>query len=333
MISDETPLPWKKALLAVIPGFLATLGLIRSDFSIWMPVGAILLAGYLILAYLWNQKQFPAWSLMAAGMLTSLCLTVTSGVLGGIASLLAGQSANLLVLPLFLAVLIILLILFLQGRCISALDWTLFGIIIIFQLAVRIKYFFLFGLSWSIAGQWLSISLYAVVVALLFPLILGLRLARKYGPPALLFTVGMIFMSFQILIDVNHKVSDQIGGTAEFFVYQALIPLFFTVFAPLWFMRARSSQNRIIGMSVITGLAVILDLVVVGLSYQGTLPMMIWISFIPYTASVLLTLILAFRLYQNRSYSGVREKGPNLRCLWVLRTRKHLKFGKLPPLG
>ena len=32
----------------------------------------------------------------------------------------------------------------------------------------------------------------------------------------------------------------------------------------------------------------------------------------------------------RRNYSGYRGKAPNLRCLRVLRTRKHLKFGDLP---
>ena len=45
-------------------------------------------------------------------------------------------------------------------------------------------------------------------------------------------------------------------------------------------------------------LAVILDLVIVGLAY-GDLPLFIWISFIPYTISVLLTLALAYRLYRE----------------------------------
>ena len=32
----------------------------------------------------------------------------------------------------------------------------------------------------------------------------------------------------------------------------------------------------------------------------------------------------------NCNYSGYRGKTPNLRCLQVLRTRKHLKFGNFP---
>jgi hypothetical protein len=46
-------------------------------------------------------------------------------------------------------------------------------------------------------------------------------------------------------------------------------------------------------------LAVFINLLVVGISYAGQLPVVIWISFIPYTASILLTLVLAYLLYEN----------------------------------
>ncbi len=300
MSRDELPLPWNKALLAIIPGLLAAAGLVRSDYSIWMLVGILLLVIYLISACLWNKKQLPAWSLMAVGMLASIGVTVATGVIGGLAALLVGGSASTIVLLVLLVVLVILLAIFLRGRRVSPLVWTLFAIIVVCQLAVRIKYFVLFGVSWSVAGQWLNISLYAVVVALLLPVALGLPLAHRHGRLAMLFVIGMLYMGFQILLDVNHKVSDQIGGTPGFLIYQVMIPLLFTVVAPLWFLRARSSLSRVSGLLAVVALAVILDLVVVGLSYAGALPVIIWISFIPYTISVLLTLVLTNLLYKER---------------------------------
>jgi membrane protein YdbS with pleckstrin-like domain len=66
------------ALLAIIPGLLATVGLVSADFSAWMLVGLILLAAFLVSAYWWNDRQSPAWSLMAAGMLASVGLTIAS---------------------------------------------------------------------------------------------------------------------------------------------------------------------------------------------------------------------------------------------------------------
>lgn len=298
MNQNELPLPWDKALFAIIPGLFATAGLVNADFSAGMLFGLILLAALLIFAYLWNKRQLPAWSLMAVGMLTSIGLAIASGVMGGLAAILLGESANLFVLLLFLAALVILLRLSLRGQPVSLLTWVLFAVIVACQLAVRVKYFFIFGGSWSVAGQWLNISLYAVMVALLLPVAIGLRLAPRYRLSALLFVIGAIYVGFQLLIDVNYKVSGQIGGTPGFSVYKALIPLLFTVVAPLWFLRAQSLHSRVGGMLAVAGLAVILDLVVVGWAY-GDLPLIIWISFIPYTLSVLLTLALAYLYFKE----------------------------------
>ncbi|OQY86434.1 MAG: hypothetical protein B6D40_01275 [Anaerolineae bacterium UTCFX3] len=262
-------------------------------------MGILLLAVFLISAYLWNIRQLPAWSLMAVGMLASICLTMAIGVIGGLAAILVGGSASELVLLVLLVALVILLWTSLRGQRVSPLVWTLFAVVIVCQLAVRVKYFVLFGVSWSVAGQWLNISLYAVVVALLLPVALGLCLAQRYGLLAALFVIGMLYMGFQLLVDVNHKVSDQMGGALGFIVYQAMIPMLFTVVAPLWFVRARSLRTRMSGVLALVGLAVILDLVVVGLAYGGALPVIIWISFIPYTLSVLLTLVLTYLLYRK----------------------------------
>jgi hypothetical protein len=297
---DELPLPWNFALLAVVPGFMAMLGLIRFDYSGWMLVGLILLTSFMVCAILWNNRKIPAWSLMAAGILASFGLMIASGVIGGLTSILVGKSANLLVVLLLLIFLVTLLGIFLRRQRVSLFILLLFIVIVVLQLTIRLKYFVLFGVSWSVAGEWLSISLYAIVITLLLPVALGLPLVRHYGSLALLFTIGMIYMGFQILIDVNHKVSDQIGGTAGFYAYKALIPMIFTIFAPLWFLRASSPRRRMGGVLALVGLAVILNLVIVGLSYHGDLPQIIWISFIPYTISVLITLALANLLYSQR---------------------------------
>jgi len=236
---------------------------------------------------------------MAVGMLTSVGLILASGVIGGLAAIIAGKSANTFVLLILLATLTTLLGFSLRTQRVPVFVWVLFALIILCQLAVRIKYFILLGVSWSVACQWLNISLYAAVIALLIPVVLGQFVAQRYGLLTMLFIIGMIFASFQILIDVNYKVSDQIGGSLGFSAYKALIPVLFTVIAPLWFLRARSALSRIGGMLTLVGFAVIIDLLVVGLSYAGELPLIIWISFIPYTISILLALVLAYLLYRE----------------------------------
>jgi hypothetical protein len=188
-----------------------------------------------------------------------------------------------------------------RKRPLSPLAWALFAAVVVCQLAVRSKYFVFQGVSWSVAGQWLTLSLYAATMGLLLPLTLGLRLAERYGRAAMLFLIGMVWVGFQVLIDVDNRVSEQIGGTLAFTAYGMTVPFLFTVVAPLWYLRVGSCGSRVRGFLVWIGVAVLFDLIVMGWSYRGELPLIIWISFVPYTGSVLLTLALGHLLYRRQS--------------------------------
>ena len=155
MTQEELPLPWNKSLLAICPGLLATVGLVSTDFSVGMFVGLILLVAFLVSVYWWNNRQLPGWSLMAAGMLTSVGLMIVSGVIGGLAAIMVGKSANTVVLLLLLVTLITLLGFSIRTQHVPTFVWVLLTLIILCQLAVRVKYFVLLGVSWSVAGQWL----------------------------------------------------------------------------------------------------------------------------------------------------------------------------------
>lgn len=294
--SSGPVLTWKMTLLAVAPGLLAMLGWVKTDFSEQMLLAAALLGLYLGGAYLVSGRCLPPWSLMAAGMLTAMGVTILSGVIGGVLALLTGAPGNAFVWAIFLAGGLALLRLW---GPVPRLAWLFLAGVIACQMLVRIKYFVFFGLSWPVAGQWLNISLYAATLALLLPVAIGLYPARRYGPAALLFVIGMIYTSFQLLIDVNQKVSGQIGAGLGLALYRAFIPLLFTVVAPAWFVRASTARSRTLGLLAWVGASVLLDLIIVGLSYNGELPEIIWISFIPYTLSVLLTLLAALRLYSG----------------------------------
>lgn len=296
MNQAELPLSWPKALLAVIPGLLAVVGLVSTNFSDLMLVGMALLFVYLLVVFFINKRQVPGWSLMAGGMLSAIGVLLAAGVIGGLSSVAVGQWASVIVVAVMLIVLIALLTFSLRKREVSPVVWTLLALIVVCQLGVRVKYFVLLGTSWSVVYGWLFISLYAVLVGLLLPVAFGLLLAPRVRQQALLFVVGAVFLGFQLLIDINNRVGGVIGGTIWFTVYKVSIPLLFTVVAPLWFLRALSARSRLGGLLGWTGLAVVIDLVLVGLSYQD-LPVILWISFIPYTLSVLLTLVLGYVLY------------------------------------
>ncbi len=291
-------LSWNKALLAISPGILAASGWLSTDFSGWTLAGLGLLAVFVISGYLGNKRRLPSWSLLALGMLVAAGLALAAGVIGGLTSILAGKAAELVVLLMLWTTLAALWVVAMRDQPVPSVAWVLFTLVLAGQLAVRGKYFVLYGLSWSVAGQWLIISLYSAAISLLLPVVIGQRLARQHGRLVMLFAIGAIYMGFQLLVDVNQKVSGQIGGTIQYTAYKTLIPMLFTVIAPLWFVRAHSSRSQTGGLLMLTGLAVVINLVVVGLAY-GDLPLIIWISAIPYTISVLLTLGLADLLYRK----------------------------------
>jgi len=290
------PYSWPKTLLAVIHALLATIGFVNTGFDAWMFAGVLLLSVYLVGAYVWNKEKLPGWSLIAAGFLTAFSLTIVSGLIGGVMAIVVDKGANSIVLLIFAIWFVALLFTSLRGRPQRPLVWILLALIILCQLAVRLDLFDQYGLSWPVVGEWLNVSLYSAVIALLIPLGLGLCLSPRYGRIAILFVLGMVYLGFHILLDVNAKVSDQTGGTFWFSVYQAMIPFLFTVIAPFLFLRARETVGRLFGLLSPVAFAVILDLLVVGWSYDGALPRIIWLTFIPYTASILLTLVLAYLL-------------------------------------
>jgi hypothetical protein len=283
--------------LALLPGGLATVGILNVDFS----TGTLIGVGFLILilwfAYFLNQRKLPDWSLMGLGSLAYLALTAGSGLFGGLAALIVGGSGSTVVLLLFWIMILALLVKNLGGQHLPAMSWFVFGLIVICQLAVRLKYFALFGFSWSVMWQWLNVSLFSAGT-LLLPLAIGICLARHYGQATVLFLIGATYLGFQTLSDNGGHVSAQVGSGLTLAFYLLLPPLFFTLLAPLCFTRARSSRIRLVGSLVLIGLALVFDILFSGL-VRGDFSTLIWLSAIPYTLSLLLSFGLAFYLYEK----------------------------------
>jgi hypothetical protein len=298
------PLPWKPTILALLPGVAATLGLIRSDYSEWMFFGALLLLAFVAGAYIGNNKQLPDWSLLAAGILSAQGLSFVAGMIGGLAALIVGASNQELVMVILLAAFVILW----APRRQPPLPGyaNLFVVLIILcHLIVRLKYFGLYGFSQEVALQWFSISMYAALNALLLPIAITRLFAPLHGHFAILFMLGMFYGNFQLLIDVNNVVSGVLENTIWMNLYRLLIPFLLTLGAPLWLVRTASASRRRVGLLTIIGLALVINFGVVGWSYQGALPLGIWLSFIPYTLGVLLAFILADKFCQPNAIEKI----------------------------
>ena len=302
MIADRTafPLPWKTVALTVIPGMLATIGLVKLDFSTQALAGMVLLLALVAAAWIHNNRQLPAWSLMALGFLTYTSLTLVFGVLGGLVSLATGAAADptssLVVQFALWAPIIALSIRFLRGQHVPLLIGLLASLIIVCNILIRLKYLVLIGVSWSVVWDMLGISLWAAGL-LLLPVAIGLRLARKHGALAMLFVVGATFLWFQNTVDYDRKLSSYMDSSL-YPAFMVILPLLFTLIAPLLFLRIESARGRIGGLLASVGLAVVTNLIITGL-VRGDFTLIIWLGVIPYTISILLNLTMAYLLYQE----------------------------------
>ena len=171
------------------------------------------------------------------------------------------------------------------------------ALVVVCNILVRVKNFILVDVSWSVAHGVISVGLWAAALALL-PVVIGIPLARRHGKFAVLFVVGSTYMAFQSLINVDQQVRINLNSSTGFIAYMVLIPLLFTVIAPLWYLRTEPMRAKMGGLLALTGVAVAANIIVSGW-VRGDFTLMIWLSAIPYIISVLLTIALAHFLYRG----------------------------------
>jgi hypothetical protein len=296
---DEFPIPWKTAFLAVTPGLLAVFGLVNGDFTVWMLLGGILLSLLVGIAWMQNGKQLPGWSLMAAGVLLGMALPVVLAGIGVPIALVAGTESSpgsslaISILP-WIGIVVLSLRLR-QDVQFSPRTWLLMAAIVASSILVRVKYFILFGTSWSILWEMLGISLWAAGT-LLLPIIAGGYLARRHGVLTILFAVGATFAWYEVLIDNAGRVDASIDSPVLFWMYQLIVQLLFVVVGPWLFLRAKEAQGQLRRLVIPVCASVVINIVVSGM-VRGDFTPIIWLSAIPYTVSIALSMTLAYWLY------------------------------------
>lgn len=289
------PWNWKETALALSPGILALSGILRADFDAATWLGMFLLLLFVWMAYFISQRHFPAWSMLGWGFLAGLSQVIITGLVGGISALLLGRGSTALVIILLWTILLFLLMKSLRGIRVPGWMAALFALIIVCQLAVRYKYFPLYGFSWGILLDWLNISFYSAGV-LLLPVAIGAWLAHRQGRSAFLFLLGALYIGIQVLSDNGGHISTELGGTPLFILYR-LLPVFLVVIlAPTLFVRGRSSKFQLLGTLFCMACALIFEILFSGLIRSDFSPL-IWFSSIPYVISVLLTMWFSYHLF------------------------------------
>jgi hypothetical protein len=303
MTSDSTrnPITAGEILLTLAPGLLAALGLVNGDTSAWSLIGTVLLVLFIAAGWLRNNRRLPGWSLMGVGLLLGIAQPVVLGVLGVLAALITNTPASPVSSPFILAIPWI-------GAAVASLYmkpdsrrakgiWFLAAAILLCNILVRVKYFILYGVSWTVLGEMLGVSLWSAGTLLLPILVCGL-LARRYGAWVILFATGATFAWFQILIDNAYKVSANIGSPALLWVYLLIVRSLFIVVGPWLFLRAKGMRRKLLGLIGSVVASVVINIVVSGM-VRGDFTWIIWLSSIPYTLSVGLSLILAYWLFRS----------------------------------
>jgi hypothetical protein len=147
----------------------------------------------------------------------------------------------------------------------------------------------------------LGVSLWSAGTLLLPIVAIGV-LARKYGAPTILFAVGATFAWYQVLIDNAFKVSGNIGSSELFWVYLIVVRFLFIVIGPWLFLRAKGTHRQLFGLIGSVCASVAINIIVSGI-VRGDFTLVIWLSAIPYTISIGLSLLLAYCLYRSEGNS------------------------------
>jgi hypothetical protein len=299
--SDKLPIPNNRILWAVAPGLLATLGLVNIDPSIWTLLGIILLLLFVAVSWIQNNRQLPGWSLMAVGIILGISQSVVLGIIGVLVALLTRTPPSPVSSPFVLGLpwigIAVLSLYIKRNNQHGSRTWLLAATILLCSILVRVKYFVLFGVSWSVLWEMLGVSLWSAGT-LLLPIVAVGVLTRKYGASTILFAVGATFAWYQVLIDNAYKVSDNIGSSGLFWLYLIVVRFLFIVIGPWLFLHAKGTHRQLFGLIGSVCASVVINIVVSGF-VRGDFTWIIWLSAIPYTISIGLSLLLAYWLYRN----------------------------------
>jgi len=302
---NDLPVSYKRLSLILFPGLVGTVGLIIADFSSWALAGIGLLVLFLTVGWLINNRRFPDWGLLAAGMLMGVAQPFILSIIGVIAVLVTGTTPSptltpiIFVLP-WLGIAIIFILIMRSGKSVSKI--ALFaGLISLCCVLVRVKYFVLYGISQSILWEMLGISLWAAGT-LILPIMLIWVMPRRFGSLTILYAAGATFIWYQILIDNGYKVSASIDSDGVLWAYHIIVRLLFVVIGPWLFLRLSGMRKKLLGLILCMCASVVINIAFSGL-VRGDFTLMIWLSAIPYTISICLSPLLAFWLYREANGS------------------------------
>jgi hypothetical protein len=297
---NKIPREWMTTILAIVPGVLITIAILLNVIYEMVFWAALALVLFVTIGWFYQSKKLPGWSLVAVGVLLTAILILASGVFGGITTLIVGSTDVSLSVAIMVVWSVMLFIIFhfwsQKQLSFSPTIWFVTVSIIICNFLVRMKYVYLFDLSWPVVADVTRISLWSAAM-LLLPIIMGMYLARWFGLTTVLFAVGTTFMWFQIIVDNAGRVSENIHNPLLLAGYLVLTPVLATIVGPILYLRTKRAGYGLQGLLITTGIAVGANVVISGI-VRGDFTIIIWLSAIPYVVSAILALWLSYLLYQ-----------------------------------
>lgn len=247
---------WVKVALAILPGLLYVEirgGLLARGFGLsvpdWASNGLLVFCAALVLAGLVVERHLALWSMPAAGLLLPNVLFGWLAALSPIAGqseafigwLVFGFSTALLWLAIFLFAFA-----FQIRDHMSRFRWTLFGLLVtaallppILDMASALR---------TPGSELISLLLAPGMAAFfagmyLFPTVVALPLARRYGVLAALLVVSAVYVTMSALFDPDYALGMWMQRETTALV-RIIPPFCFLVISPLLALRARSVREQ-----------------------------------------------------------------------------------------
>lgn len=279
------------------------MGLLDQSYGLRDFVGLAILVTFITAGWVWNNHRLPWWSLMAVGMLAFSALIEVMSLLGelfalGLTVLQASRNLTLLLLLFPWGGLVGLLWAARRRQRLARRLWPWVVGAAVSSLLIEVQPINLQQLSWAAVFQVIIIGGWVSGVALL-GVTLGLWAARRFGRLAMLFALGMIYLTFQHLL-TPLQANPAAGDALLLILGQSAVPLLFIVLAPLAYLCQGSSSRQIVELGALVGLAVVIDRVLDGLARQN----LMWLTglrSLPILVSVLLLIGYADALYTTQA--------------------------------
>lgn len=238
-----TPLPWRQVLLALLPGLwiLLTRSRLLPWTPVWLEQSWVIPAGVLLLWSWWRERRLARWVYPIASLaIYGLPLTIAGIIFqqdGRTPLSWAGRVMMNWIIPLAFVI-----------ACLAVL-WTL-------RRRIRFSIFTWIGLGIFIVSD--PVMGFYTFLFVILPATLGLLAASRDRLYAAQFVLGIAWWFANGVLDPSYAILIWTDAQAITRLIQMLPALFVLILPVIWALRARTTHQQLIGMSVFPFIGMVL---------------------------------------------------------------------------